>query len=169
MPDVLRDLPRPLVGWAGSFNWRIDLRLLEAAQRAVGDGSLIAIGGGYAAHLAPEVRAFLASGRVISIGEIPGPELPAYLSALDVGLVPYTTEPFNRKSFPIKVLLVPQVSTGTLRFDLRELDTDGLPGFFRGGIEDSIRKAADPAGWGLRMRIDGIATDSGCAVVWGTA
>ena len=72
-------------------------------------------------------------------------------------------------SFPIKVLLVPQVSTGTLRFDLRELDTDGLPGFFRGGIEDSIRKAADPAGGGLRMRIDGIATDSGCAVVWGTA
>ncbi len=72
-------------------------------------------------------------------------------------------------SFPIKVLLVPQVSNGTIRFDLRELDTDGLPGFFRGSIEDSIRKAADPAGWGLRMRIDGIATDSGCAVVWGSA
>jgi hypothetical protein len=70
-------------------------------------------------------------------------------------------------SFPIKALLAPQVANGIVRFELRELDTDGLPGFFRGNVEDSIRKAADPAGWGLRMRIDGLATDRGCAVVWG--
>ena len=58
---------------------------------------------------------------------------------------------------------------GTVTIELRELDTDGLPGFFRGTVEDSIRRAADPSSWGLRMRVDGIATDVGCAVVWGRA
>ena len=72
-------------------------------------------------------------------------------------------------SFPIKVLIVPRASNGTVAIELRELDTDGLPGFFRGTVEDSIRRAADPSSWGLRMRVDGIATDVGCAVVWGRA
>lgn len=72
-------------------------------------------------------------------------------------------------SFPIKVLIVPRAANGTVTIELRELDTDGLPGFFRGTVEDSIRRAADPSSWGLRMRVDGIATDVGCAVVWGRA
>jgi len=72
-------------------------------------------------------------------------------------------------SYPIKVLLVPQVGGGVVRLDPRDLDTDGLPFFFRGGVEDAIRQAADPQAWGVRMRVDGVATKAGCAVVWRTA
>lgn len=72
-------------------------------------------------------------------------------------------------SFPIKVLLIPQVTGGVVRLDARDLDTDGLPFFFRGSVEDAIRQAADPAAWGVRMHVDGVATQAGCAVVWGTA
>jgi len=72
-------------------------------------------------------------------------------------------------SFPIKVLLVPQVSGGVVRLDRRELDTDGLPFFFRGSVDDAIRQAADPQAWGVRMHVDGVTTQAGCAVVWGTA
>lgn len=72
-------------------------------------------------------------------------------------------------SFPIKVLLVPQVSGGVVRLDMRELDTDGLPFFFRGSVEDAIRQASDPQAWGVRMHVDGVATQAGCAVVWGIA
>ena len=72
-------------------------------------------------------------------------------------------------SYPIKVLLVPQAGDGVVRLETRDLDTDGLPFFFRGGVEDAIRQAADPAAWGVRMRVDGVATKAGCAVVWGTA
>jgi hypothetical protein len=71
--------------------------------------------------------------------------------------------------FPIRVLLVPQVDAGVVRLDMRELDTDGLPFFFRSSVQDSIRQAADPQAWGVRMHVDGVATQSGCAVVWGTA
>lgn len=72
-------------------------------------------------------------------------------------------------SFPIKVLLVPQVSGGVVRLDMREVDTDGLPFFFRGSVEDAIRQASDPQAWGVRMHVDGVATQAGCAVVWGIA
>lgn len=72
-------------------------------------------------------------------------------------------------SFPIKVLLVPQVSGGVVRLDMREVDTDGLPFFFRGNVEDAIRQASDPQAWGVRMHVDGVATQAGCAVVWGIA
>jgi hypothetical protein len=72
-------------------------------------------------------------------------------------------------SFPIKVLLVPQVNGGVVALDMRELDTDGLPFFFRGSVEDAIRQASDPQAWGVRMHVDGVATQTGCAVVWGIA
>jgi len=72
-------------------------------------------------------------------------------------------------SFPIKALLVPSASGGVLRIEVRDLDTDGLPGFFRGSVEESLQRAADPTAWGIRMRVQGVATRNGCAVIWGTA
>src|SRR4051812_23475386 len=72
-------------------------------------------------------------------------------------------------TFPIRALLVPTASNGVLRMDVRELDTDGMPGFFRGSVQDAIAGAADPTAWGIRMRVQGVATANGCAVIWGTA
>ena len=72
-------------------------------------------------------------------------------------------------TFPIRALLAPSAVNGALRMDVRELDTDGMPGFFRGSVQDAIAGAADPSAWGIRMRVQGVATATGCAVVWGTA
>lgn len=72
-------------------------------------------------------------------------------------------------TFPIRALLAPSAVNGALRMDVRDLDTDGMPGFFRGSVQDAIVGAADPSAWGIRMRVQGVATASGCAVVWGTA
>jgi teichuronic acid biosynthesis glycosyltransferase TuaH len=38
------------------------------------------------------------------VGQKQYTELPGYLRAIDVGLVPYTDSPFNRGSFPLKTL-----------------------------------------------------------------
>jgi hypothetical protein len=72
-------------------------------------------------------------------------------------------------SFPIKALLVPSASSGGLRITIRDLDTDGMPILFRGAVQDAIARSADPTAWGIQMRVDGVATSNGCAVVWGTA
>jgi hypothetical protein len=69
--------------------------------------------------------------------------------------------------FTIRALLVPDVSGGRLRIVTRELDTDGLPGFLRPSVEDALASASDVNSWGLRMRVDGAVTQSGCGVVWG--
>ena len=71
--------------------------------------------------------------------------------------------------YPITALLVPTASAGKLRITTQQLDTDGLPGFFRGSVEDALASATDTSKWGLNSRVDGVVTRKGCAVVWGAA
>jgi hypothetical protein len=66
--------------------------------------------------------------------------------------------------YPISALLVPRVDDGDVRFDVRDLDTDGMPGFMRPAVEQSLAASADPATWGLNVRIDDLLTRRGCAV-----
>lgn len=66
--------------------------------------------------------------------------------------------------FPISALLVPTVDDGDVRFDVRDLDTDGMPGFMRPSVEQSLAASADPASWGLSVRVDDLITRRGCAI-----
>lgn len=116
LPPELAALPRPLVGYVGSFNFRLDPSLLAASVDATGGGTLVLIGGGFGPAAGAEVAALLRRPDVQAVGHRSAEALPAYIGALDVGLVPYTVTPFNRKSFPLKVLQylaagVPVVST----------------------------------------------------------
>jgi teichuronic acid biosynthesis glycosyltransferase TuaH len=107
-PSELAAAPRPRVGYVGSMNFRIDTGLLEAARRAVPEGSLVMIGGQWGAagpRADPAVRSLCRHANVVSIGHRPVEDLPRWLAALDVGLVPYRAESaFNRKSYPLKIL-----------------------------------------------------------------
>src|SRR5207247_992307 len=67
-----------------------------------------------------------------------------------------TINQFGR--YPIRALLVPQASGGTLRLTTQQLDTDGLPGFFRGSVQDALTSATDTTKWGLQARVDGVVT-----------
>jgi teichuronic acid biosynthesis glycosyltransferase TuaH len=146
VPAALQGLPRPLVGWVGTINWRVDVRLLDAARRAVGDGTVVVIGGGYTVGASDEVRTFLASTGVAAVGEVRGEDLPTFLAALDVGLVPYGAGPFNRKSFPIKTLQylaagLPVVSTTNGATD--ELGDAVLVADEPEAFEAAVRKALE--------------------------
>jgi teichuronic acid biosynthesis glycosyltransferase TuaH len=104
-PDVAA-LPRPVVGYAGGINFRLDPRLLAAALESIGEGTLVVIGSGWRSArggAGAAVRSVLRHPRVVSTGHRPPDELPGLLAALDVGIVPYESTPFNRKSFPLKV------------------------------------------------------------------
>jgi len=70
--------------------------------------------------------------------------------------------------YPISALLVPTVDDGDVRFEVRDLDTDGMPGFMRPAVEQSLAASADPATWGLDVRIDDLLTRRGCAVAVAT-
>lgn len=112
-PAVLRDAPRPLLGYLGSLNFRLDVELL---RRAAEQGTLVIIGGAFGPPAGPELRELLEDPRVIATGHQHPRDLARWIAHLDVGLIPYGDTPFNRKSFPIKLLQylaagVPVVST----------------------------------------------------------
>jgi len=71
--------------------------------------------------------------------------------------------------FPIRATLVPEVSGGTLRFGVRDLDTGALPAAFRPRVNELLAQAADPAAWRLPLRVESFVLRSGCAVLVGLA
>ncbi len=99
-PDV--DLPRPIAGFMGTVSERTDVAWLEAV--ALTGRSLLLVGP--RSHTAPHeaLDRVLALPNVRWVGRRPHTEVPSYLAHLDVGLVPYTDDAFNRASFPLKVL-----------------------------------------------------------------
>lgn len=102
-PVELRGRARPFVGYVGSINFRIDVRLLVAALGATSGGTLVLVGSRFGPSPAPEVAALLARPDVVVIDQQPPARLAALTASLDVGLAPYGEHPFNRKSFPLKI------------------------------------------------------------------
>lgn len=84
-----------------------------------------------------------------------------------IGVSGTATAAFLR--FPIRATLVPEVSGGTLRFAVRDLDTGALPAAFRPRVNELLAQAADPAAWRVPLRVEAFVLRSGCAVLVGRA
>lgn len=101
MPDDVT-LTGPIAGVVGTIGERIDLSLLAQVARS---GVSILLVGQKQRNLPDErLRQLTDLPNVQWVGYKSPEELPRYLAALDVGLVPYTDSQFNRASFPLKTL-----------------------------------------------------------------
>lgn len=99
-PDAV--LERPVAGFVGHLNARIDLGYLEAvADRGL---TLLVVGPRMPGFEPARLDALFARSDVRWVGPKPFAALPAYVGAIDVGLVPYADSEFNRASFPLKTL-----------------------------------------------------------------
>ena len=95
-------LDGPVAGVVGQITARIDLRLLEAVA---GSGCALLLVGPIDPSFEPaRMKRLLRLANVQAVGRRPFDQLPAYLSAIDVGLTPYAESAFNRASFPLKTL-----------------------------------------------------------------
>jgi teichuronic acid biosynthesis glycosyltransferase TuaH len=118
-------LPAPVAGFVGHLNRRIDVELLErVAARGM---SLLLIGPVDPGFRTPQFDRLVARPNVRYLGPRPYASLPSYYRHIDVGLVPYLDNAFNRGSFPLKTLEYlaagkPVVSTALPA--VRWLDTD---------------------------------------------
>jgi teichuronic acid biosynthesis glycosyltransferase TuaH len=119
------DLPPPIAGFVGHINDRIDLALLEAiADRG---RSVLLVGPRTHTSQALRLNALIARPNVRWVGPRSFADLPPYLGAIDVGLVPYQDSPFNRGSFPLKMLEYLAAGRPVVATDLpaiRWLDTE---------------------------------------------
>lgn len=99
-----RDVPLqgPIAGFVGHLNGRADLALLEGVADA-GLGLLL-IGPRDPAFEPRRFTQLTARPNVAYLGPRAYADLPAYMQLIDVGLVPYRLDEFNRLSFPMKTL-----------------------------------------------------------------
>jgi glycosyltransferase involved in cell wall biosynthesis len=97
-PAELADLPRPRVGFVGSISDWIDLELLDAMARERPEWSFVMVG-----PVKTRVRELRRRPNVTFTGERPHDEIPAYLGAFDVAIIPYRVTPATTAASPLKL------------------------------------------------------------------
>ena len=97
-PAELRDLPRPIVGFAGGVGPAVDLATLHAISETIPNGSVVLVGPVTVPReslVAPNLHVF---------GPRPYEDLPAYVQAFDVGIIPYVENDWTRTVDSLKLL-----------------------------------------------------------------
>lgn len=110
VPADMAHLPRPIVGFAGGVSAACDIELLLALSDAVPGGTVLLVGP-VNIDTAPLQRP-----NIVLLGNRPYADLPAYVQAFDVGLIPYILNDWTRAVDPLKLLEylaagIPVVST----------------------------------------------------------
>jgi len=97
-PDDLRDLPRPIIGFAGGVGPAVDVATIHEIAAAIPNGSVVLIG---PVTLPPDT---LRGANIHLLGPRPYADLPAYVQAFDVGIIPYVENDWTRAVDPLKLL-----------------------------------------------------------------
>jgi uncharacterized SAM-binding protein YcdF (DUF218 family) len=98
VPADLATLKRPLVGYVGAVHVWVDQPLLAAVADRMPEATFVVIG--------PEqvdVTALTARANIALLGQRPHDEVPAYVKAFDVALVPYLRSDFTESVYPVKL------------------------------------------------------------------
>ncbi len=107
-PDDLKGLPRPFLGYAGSLEGRVDWALMDELAARLPAASFVVIGRQGALVAEPwraDCERFLNRPNVHAIGWRSQEQLPRYIQAFDVNLIPYRMDhPFNHACCPTKIM-----------------------------------------------------------------
>jgi glycosyltransferase involved in cell wall biosynthesis len=88
VPASLAALPRPLIGYVGLLSHFLDFEALEALRQNRRGGTLVLIGPATPAT-ARDLGALASREGIALMGAKPYEELPAWMQALDVGVIPF--------------------------------------------------------------------------------
>ncbi len=113
VPPSLAGLPRPVIGYAGNLQDRIDWELIASIAEARPDWSVVLIGATPAGGRAAEV---MARPNVHAFGVIPYAEATAHIAAFDAAIIPHLHTGLSERMNPLKLYVyrslgVPVVST----------------------------------------------------------
>jgi glycosyltransferase involved in cell wall biosynthesis len=101
-PDVAA-LPRPVLGFAGNLvPSKVDFALLEAVARARPEWTVLLVGPGQR-ESEKSLRRVSSLPNVHWLGAKPYAELPHYVAAFDVGLIPYVANTYTESCLPLKL------------------------------------------------------------------
>lgn len=102
LPTAAAAWPKPVAGYVGTIHpSRVDVALVAALARRFAPGSVVLLGPD---HLTPADRALLSPlQNVFLVPAVPYTDVPAYMQAFDVCLVPHVVTPFTESLNPIKL------------------------------------------------------------------
>lgn len=103
LPLDLKEVPRPIVGFAGMLGNHIDVKLLLDVAEVYPDYSLILVGPDFLPD-SLELRRLREKPNVFFLGLKPLDELPTYLRVFDVALIPYALVGHVLFGYPQKLL-----------------------------------------------------------------
>jgi glycosyltransferase involved in cell wall biosynthesis len=132
VPDELRGLPRPIVGFFGLLADWVDLDLVRAVAKARPQWSIVLVG-----KATTDLDAVKGLPNVHLTGQKPYEALPRYCRAFDVGIIPFRINPLTVRANPLKLREylaagLPVVSTAlpeVARYDGLVLLADEPPAF----------------------------------------
>jgi teichuronic acid biosynthesis glycosyltransferase TuaH len=102
-PPEYAALPRPLLGYTGGIDDRLNFDLILRLADRFSNGSLVFVGP-LSPRLSGSARAALAArANIHLLGPRPRAQLPAYIRYLDVALMPYADTLFTRYQSPMKL------------------------------------------------------------------
>lgn len=102
-PSEYRTLARPLLGYAGRIDARLDFELLAGLARRFPDASLVLVGPVSPRLPASELAELRTPGNVHLLGPRDRDALPGYLAHLDCCLLPYREREWLRHGSPLKL------------------------------------------------------------------
>jgi uncharacterized SAM-binding protein YcdF (DUF218 family)/glycosyltransferase involved in cell wall biosynthesis len=98
VPADLKSLPRPIIGYVGAVHQWVDLPLVAATADAMPQASIVLVGPAQV-----DVSSLAAHPNVVLLGARPHDQVPAYVKAFDVALVPYVRSEFTDSVYPVKL------------------------------------------------------------------
>ena len=170
----LGDLTRPVIGFAGNLMaQKVDLDLLYSIASARPSWTLALIGPARE-DAQPALERLEQLPNVRWLGPKPYSELPRYVAAFDVAVIPYVSSTYSRSCFPLKTYEYLAAGKPVVAAGLPELapwrPTSPLPKAPTGSSRRSKRRwrtgATSPLGrgWRSRRRTRGRAGPSACWV-----
>jgi glycosyltransferase involved in cell wall biosynthesis len=118
VPDELRDLSSPVVGYVGALNnYRLEWGWIEALAKRMPEVTLVFVG----PPIEPPPRSVTSLANVRFVGQKPPEELPGYLKLFDVGIIPYKGEAFLNSCQPTKTFEYLAAGLGVVSAPIPEL------------------------------------------------
>lgn len=102
-PADLAGLPRPRIGYVGAVNAKLDLRYFSAVADAYPAASVVIVGPVNIPAEDEELRRLKAAPNVRFLGRKPAEQVPCYIKAMDVCLLPYRQNEWTRHISSLKL------------------------------------------------------------------
>ena len=161
-PADVAGLPRPLIGYVGGLHRFVDQELVVSVAASMPEASVVLVG-----PLQTDVQRLRTRQNIHLLGARPHRDVPAYIKAFDVALIPYGLTEYTANVYPTKLNEYLAMGTPVVTTDLPEIrrfnaehgdvvSVAATPGAYA----EAVRAATRPAGEAAVVRRIAVAREN---------